>query len=254
MKGWVAVTTFILVFAFMAAASIAQTGPANIIKGANERRETAIDNATGGFRVEAQAGNVTALFINSTRVTNRWQGYYGNISGVITLDDANNNTLYNWQIASPQGEIYASNGTTDGTVAWSRIFCVNYTNNMSAGQPIVQAFNGTDLERMIGAGMGDRDNHNATFNSTFTGSFQVGSITINSGSGCRQTNLFSNDNYQTTDFGEVLLTDNVSIIYTAILEQDAIGFQGAPVDFQLIVGENGDQAGTRTYYFFVELS
>ena len=232
-------------------------GPGQVTKGSNERRSGAgTDNATAGTAVQAQAGNVTALNINSTRITSRWQGYYGNVTGAITLDDAGNNTLYDWQIASPQGEIYASNGSASGAVTWADIFCFNYTNNLTAGQNRVQRFNGTALESMIGASVSDRDSLNGTFNGTFTGSFSVGSTTISSTSGCRQVTLFVNDVYQTTDFVEVLLSDNNSIVFTALLEQDADGFQSgsATLDFELIVGENGDSTDAMNYYFFVELT
>jgi hypothetical protein len=243
-------------FAIMAAeyAAAAPTGPDYIQNGTPQRRSLGVDNLTGGTRVEAQAGNVTALNINSTKLTNRWQGYYGNVSGTIVLDDANNYTLYSWDLANPEGEIYASNGSESGTVNWANIFCFNYTNNLSSGQPIVQRFNGTDLERMIGALPTDKDSLNRTFNQTFSGSFQAGTKSITSADSCMQTTLNVNDRYQTNDFVEVLLTDNDSIIYTALLEQNAIGFQGAPVDFQMLVGENGDIASATTYYFFVELS
>lgn len=234
-------------------------GPGQIIRGSNERRgQSGTDNATGGTIVQAQAGNVTALTINSTKITSRWQGYYGNVTGEITLDDAFNSTLYNWQLASPQGEIYASNGSATGAVTWANVFCFNYSNNRSEGQPIVQRFNGTDLEQMIGANVsnGDRDSVNGTFNATFTGSFAVGSTTIDNTDSCRQVTLFVNDVHQTTDFVEVLLTDNNSIIFTALLEQDADGFQtgAATLDFELIVGENGDITTATNYYFFVELT
>ena len=235
-------------------AKAAPQGPDFIRNATPERRALGLDNTTGGVKVQAQAGNVTALNINSTRVTNRWQGYYGNVSGTITLDDAFNSTLYNWDLASPQGEIYASNGSESGTVDWGNVFCFNYTNNLSSGQPIVQRFNGTDLERSIGALTSDKDSLNSTFNQTFSGNFQVGIYPISSASGCMQATLFVNDQYQTNDFVEVLLTDNQSIIYTALLEQNQIGFQGSPVDFQMIVGENGDITSATTYYFFVELS
>ncbi len=236
------------------AAFAAPTGPGTLTKGANDRRTTAIDNSTGGTRIQAQAGNVTALFINSTRLTQRWQGYYGNITGQITLDDTNNNTLYDWQLLSPRGEIYASNGTEGGTVTWANVFCFNYTNNLSEGQTRVQLFNGTDVERSIGANAYDHDSINSTFNSTFADTFQVGGITIDSASSCRMTHLYVNDLAQQTRYTEVLLSDNQSLIYTAILEQDQTGFQGAAVDFEMIVGENGDTAAAQYYYFFVELT
>ena len=70
-------------------------------------------NASAPKLLQAKAGNVSALVIAHTRVTEAWQGYYGNITGTITLDDADNFTLYNWNLPDPRGEIYASNGTNE---------------------------------------------------------------------------------------------------------------------------------------------
>src|SRR3989338_10660551 len=95
-------------------------GPESMQRGASERKPD-YDPVV----VQAQAGNVTALTINATRITERWQGYYGNITGTITLDDAQNNSLYQWQIASPQGEIYAVNHST--TPTWADVICFNFS-------------------------------------------------------------------------------------------------------------------------------
>ena len=65
--------------------------------------------------LSAVAGNVTQLTVAGTTVTQTWQGYYGNVTGTITLDDASNNTMYDWALASPEGEIYAS----QATVTWT---------------------------------------------------------------------------------------------------------------------------------------
>ena len=67
------------------------------------RRPTA-----GSVSTKAEAGNVTELNISATVVTRGWQGYYGNVSGTITLDDGLNNTMYSWALADPEGEVYAS--------------------------------------------------------------------------------------------------------------------------------------------------
>ena len=107
---------------------------------------------------------------------------------------------------------------------------------------------------MIGAKIGDKDSVNSTFNASFQGNLTVGTIALTNSSGCKQVTLFVNDAYQTSRFVEVLLTDNDSIIFTSLLEQDQTGFSGSTLDFEMIVGENGDVAGATNYYFFVELS
>ena len=249
--GVLPVVTLVIAAALLSAEVFADepAGPSGIERGNSERRPDA-----SPIMVQAQAGNVTALTINATRITNRWQGYYGNITGTIALADANNNSLYAWDIASPEGEIYAVNSST--TPTWSDVFCFNFTNNKTEpdGRGILQKFNGTDLELALGMGYDDADGVDETFNRTFEGSFEVGSNTIDSTSGCSLVALNVNDAYQELVFEEVLLTDNNSMIYTALLEPDTMGFQGSQLDFQLIVGENGDTPEATNYYFYVELS
>ncbi|MEA2037345.1 MAG: hypothetical protein U9O94_07580, partial [Nanoarchaeota archaeon] len=83
--------------------------------------------------VSAQAGNVTQLTINTTILTKRWQGYYGNITGKMTLSDASGYTLYDWSYdkdLSVTGEIYAANKSI---TSWANVLCVNLTGNGSIG-------------------------------------------------------------------------------------------------------------------------
>jgi hypothetical protein len=219
------------------------TGPESIERGADERRPTADPIA-----VQAQAGNVTALTINATKITSRWQGYYGNITGTITLDDANNATMYSWEIASPQGEIYAVNDST--TPTWGDIVCFNFSKT-SAEQNVTLS----GLQDSLGMNSTDADTVNKTFNHTFKGSLTVGSVTLTEGDGCQVVSLNVEDKYDAAKFNETILTDNTTkIIYTALLEQDATGFQGSNLDFQMIVGENGDTTEATSYYFYVELT
>lgn len=243
----VSVLVFVIVLALLAFYTSADPGGPQIGVGSSERAST-----NDGVAVEAQAGNVTALTLNFSRITERWQGYYGNVTGTILLDDANDNSLYSWHVANPEGEVFAANGTV---TSWSEVFCFNFSNNMSDGQNVVQRFNGTDVERTLGMNPGDADGVDETFNQTFTGTFTIGnSVTIDRNSGCSLVSLNVNDASDNLNFNETLLTDNSSLIYTTILEQDATGFSGSTLDFQLIVGENGDDSEATTYYFYAELS
>jgi hypothetical protein len=228
---------------FGAAMVVAAPDPASdIIVGPSSARS----DGTVGTTVEAQAGNVTLLSINDTRTTLRWQGYYGNVTGRITLEDGSGDRFYDWNIASPQGEIYASNKTS---VSWTTIQCFNYSK--AAGEQVITLRN---LEDSYNMNATDKDGVNETFNATYQSTFKVGTKTISSADSCPTAYTFVNSLQQASSFPEVLLTDNVSaIVYTALLEQDATGFDGLTHDFQMIVGENGDDAAVTNYYFFVEL-
>jgi len=192
--------------------------------------------------ISAIAGNVTELDFQSDSVTNTWQGYYGNISGSIKLGDANNNTLYDWTTASPNGEIYATRSGT--TPTWGTIACANSTH--------------VDVEdAAIGVNqLVDQDSINRTFLTTTPfDTFFVGNLNINSTQNCYAVNLHNESGLPSSNFQEVLLHDGTSLVYAAVIKQDAVGFDGNTHDFQMIVGEdghNGDSTPT-PYYFYVEL-
>ncbi len=236
----IVLSTVILLGAALAMAQPTDVDSAEVIS--SERRPSG-----SGMAIPAQAGNVTQLHINATRITNHWQGYYGNITGEITLQDADSNTLYAWDLANPEGEILAVN--TSETVAWSNVTCVNFTTTTTGAHKI----NMTTLDGQFGIDENDVDNFNETFSSFFTGTVRVGDVTIDSSSNCPQTYLFVNNQSQSSDFQEVLLFDNSSaLIFTALLEPGSTGFDGNPWDFQMLVAQVESEVGS--YYFYVELS
>ena len=248
----------VLMIGYVYAISTDPTGPQSITRNQDERFDP--DNWPS-WNIQAEAGNVTELTITSKSQTQTWQGYYGNISGTITLDDASNWTMYDWALSEPQGEIYASNGSS---VTWSYIRCVNYSNNGT----IQYAENITRIESWLGLAADDVDGIDETFNETGNldgatahPTVYVGTYTISSGT-CPAADTYQNDTTAGIQFAEILLTDNVSIIFTTIIENDDVGvdtevqgFDNQTHDFQMLVGDDGHDGDTAitNYYFFVEL-
>src|SRR5262245_23324497 len=95
----------------------APQGPDSVIVAGSGRHGT---YSGAGPMVQAQAGNVTPLVVSQQVSTQAWQGYYGNVTGTIVLDDASNFTLYDWSLPTPSGEIYAANSST--SIAWTSIY------------------------------------------------------------------------------------------------------------------------------------
>ncbi len=195
--------------------------------------------------IEAQAGNVTELLINATTVTKAWAGYYGNVTGTITLDDARNNTLYKWDIDRVVGEIYAARSPADFSSASIR--CANSTNVQSE-------------ETALNIGPADRDGVNETFTYTTHPAFYVGSKFFAQDECNYTVSTYVNDQQDSArTFNETLLYDatNDQIVYMAILANNQDGFKigsGDIYDFQMLVGEDGHgNTATTTYYFYVEL-
>ena len=227
-------------------------GPDSVTRGQNDRRTTF---GSGAQQVQAQAGNVTQLTINTTMLTNRWQGYYGNITGIITLDDANGYTLYDWYgggAISLVGEVYAANETIS---SWAQIKCVNISSTGKGYNCSGQdewCLNLTTIEIAFGMASSDADGVDETF--TTTQPITIGTTTL---SNCPATNMYVNNASQTTRWNETLLTinnSNSSLIFAAEVEQNANGFNNKTWDFQMIVLDNGNVEGPTTYYFYVELA
>lgn len=203
----------------------------------------------GDISIEAEAGNVTALTIFGVSQTIHWQGYYGNITATIVLEDAQGNTLYNWSAAEPQGEIYAARNTS---ITWDNVGCF-----VNAG---THTYELEEIE--VDIEVVDADGINDTFNETNHPTFYLGSDSI---TGCPTSWTFVNDDAQQARFAQVLLEDDAAgiAIYTTLIENrddgnatDVVGFDGGFHDFQLMVPENGtlgNDAST-TYYFWVQLS
>ena len=208
---------------------------------------------------EAQAGNVTQIDIDGISQTRHWQGYYGEITGTITLDDAQNWTMYDWYNAEPRGEVYAvpniSNGNNHPT--WTSVECFDHDTNMQR------------WEIYYNMSWNDPDGINETFNDTDHPAFSVGDYNITASS-CPSIFTYVNDQAQFDKFSEVLLqTDGYQIIYATIIENDnapnrtdPVGFDSNTHDFQLIVGEDGTSADpstgvvntdTTTYWFYLDL-
>ena len=259
-----AISIFVALSTFVFAQASGPLGPDSITIAGSGRHL----NDSGPTVIQAQAGNVTALVVAQTRSTQAWQGYYGNITGTITLDDAFNSTLYDWSLPNPTGQIYASNGTG---VAWLQIFCVNVsfirnsTGNSApypSGGAGVYSFNGSQIERLFGINASDRDGLNETFNDTYTNDtgFRVGGVTIDNTDGCSLAHPYQNEVYDSMQWQELLLSDNTSIVFTSLIRENANGFQAGTTDtydFEMLVLENGHAGQELTltnYYFYVELS
>jgi len=223
-------------------------------------------NETGSILIGAQAGNVTALVVSQQRSTQAWQGYYGNVTGTIVLDDAGNFTLYDWSLPTPSGEIYAVNSST--VVTWSNVYCMNTSNHrMVNGSPgnngpgVVYKINASQIELNFGINTTDLDGLNETFYDTYTDTtgFTVGAVTIDVADGCSMAHPYT-DEVADTNWQELLLTDNTSLIFTSLIRNSPNGFRSGSEDlndFEMVVLENGhtQQALVTTpYYFYIELN
>jgi len=244
-------TLFIATFVLAASAP---TAPLSLVQGASS---TFNELNYPALNVSAIAGNITWLTIEGISQTRAWQGYYGNVTGYITLDDVNNYTFYNWSAANPRGFLYATLASRP-TVSWLDVNC--FTAN---------AADASTFQTFYNISQDDYDNVTNTYNVTLNTlpTPQVVYIVNNSFPDCPATTIWQNDLYQSENFVNYLMKDrtggNDAWVFGTILENKNIStrqqipcYNGELCDFQLLVAENGHGTDTAVtqYYFWVDLT
>jgi hypothetical protein len=232
--------TFFLVFLSLLGIVIAvPTGPNSVTNLGSSRY-----SSPAAANVSAVAGNVTELNFIANTITDVWQGYFGNVTGAIVLGNSNNQSMYNWSLTSPSGQIYATRNSSVPT--WASIRCANATEVISEDTTL-----GVNITT-------ETDAVNRTFfNTTSFNQFYVSGKNINTTQNCYAVQLYNSSGISSTNFAEVLLSDNVGsrMIYTGLITNPAIGFDNRSHQFEMIVGENGHNGDTAItpYYFYLEL-
>lgn len=203
---------------------------------------TETSNITVSQLLNTSGGSFTTLLLNVTNQNLRWKAYVGNVTGKLTLDDGINNTIFDWEQATITGNVYA---TRNSSVDWSSIAC--------AERNIIYSEE-TDLS----INTSKDDSINSTFQNTIHKTFYAANNLI-SNSTCPAIATYINDTAQTPDesasFQEILLQDAQNIlIYTTVIENNLLGFDNSPYDFQMIVADDESTASQTPYYFYVELN
>ena len=203
-------------------------------------------------QTDAIAGNITWLTLTGISQTRYWQGFYGNVTGWITLDDADNFTFYNWSAAEPRGYVYASL-VSNGDPDWLNVQCFQHASNASSFQTFYNITQDAN------------DNVTETYDLTDHPDWYIVNKTFSSGS-CPTTYIWRDDTYQGQDFVNALFWDrtggNDGWIFGTMIENkdvsnktDITCYNGQICDFQLLVAEDGSGTDTAVtpYYIWVDL-
>jgi len=225
----------------------APVGPVATQQGSSTRStpgNVTLNESTGG-------GYIYTYSFNAIEQNERWKAYVGNVTGTLTLDDANNYTIYSWNLGTISGEVYATRN--DSTVSWTSLNCSNITEVYQEDAYM---------------GHSRLDNISATFSAQNHPSFEVGTTPIAQDS-CYSILPYVNDSSQsgTEYFAEVIMYDgstptNGKTVYATLIEDDVSGYNGndpsvnESYDFQMLVPERGtsDWSSSTMYYFYVELA
>lgn len=234
------VLSLVVFFVFLGYVMADPEGPDDVTVLSNETKST-----VGQKEVNISGGRIATLNLTATTQNTRWKGFVGYMVGTFTLDDASGSTLYDWTLASVDGEVFATRNSS--TVTWSNIKCANTT--------ILENEN-VEMNHT-----NSQDNITATFDDTTHSAFTVAGNSISADS-CPTLNTYVNNASQDTSFEEVALWDGINdtitanVVYSTILENDVTGFDNNAYDFQMVVPEIGLDTftGSTAYYVYVELS
>ena len=191
---------------------------------------TGFFNISGGYIATI---NLTANFQNTN-----WKAFIGNVTGKFTLSDAGGSTIFDWTFATTTGNVYATRSS--GAITWGSINCSNVT--YLENENVQLGFNSS------------LDNITATFDNVTHSAFLAAGRYMSANS-CPTLNTYKNNATQDADFEEMAMYDGSNTLYATILENDVVGYDGNPYDFQMIVPENASSAwgGAIAYYMYVEL-
>lgn len=211
---------------------VADPGNVTITEGASERGNIASVADT----TSAVAGNITHLDIDWTRLTQVWQGFYGNVSGSISLESAGGDKFYEWNATSMEGEVMA---TRDAVTDWSGINCTNVTHWETEEAAL-------NIENLSIEGV------NETYDTILHPEFNIGTKTFDANT-CRAVRPFVSGGAAGSFYNVLLNTDIDTTVYVAMLAENTAGYDDAEVDFELLVPVD-KTTGLATYYFYVEIA
>lgn len=181
-------------------------------------------------------GTITTLIIDVLQPNPRWKAYIGNLTGVLSLDDADGQSIFRWELEAEDvtGTIFISRANT---LDWGSVDC-----------PTPQEI--ADEDSTLGFSSSAADSINRTFIDTHPSIF----IGVAEHENCPATSTYVNNAPQvgTPDFPLVLLYESTNMIYATPVNKDSQSFNSANnVDFQAIVPDQ--TVGTTTYYFYAEI-
>ncbi len=256
------------VLAFSVFVYAAPSGPTAVVVGNSTKNATApaILNTTINGTI-SPGGYIFITRLTSLQQNTRWKGYVGNVTGTLTLDDANDNTLFQWTLTTVTGEVYATRAS--GSINWSGVNCTWIADDKrNASQGASSNRTPEHNENQLLSHTNKDDNITKTFQYQNHSSIIVGSVVIGKNE-CFSVQTWQRDAAQTfsdsdnANFTEVLLYDgafnrtNGNIIYETKIENDPVGYRSdSTYDFQMIVPESGAPGFTSSnaYYFYVELT
>ena len=198
-----------------------------IINGTNETQAL-----RGGEEFNQSAGGyITQIDLyQKQNQTQNWQGYFGNVSGTITLSGDNGSEIFNWTVNVTNRSIYAiANGNF---IAWDTLYPANIT---LIDQLWFQSEVMPDtVKNTYKSGIENRTFVDTSINASYL----------------YTTHGFLDHVIQSVDTNEPGLTIG-NVLWAAVVVDPQENFKGGQSNYELLVPVNS--SAPEKYYFYMEL-
>jgi hypothetical protein len=194
----------------------------------------------------AIGGEIANLDLAGLQQTDKWQGYYGEVTGEITLDDDSGNTMYDWaSVAATGGEVYATTNTTAPT--WA-----DFAATAATLSEVDTAFN-------LGS---TSDNAANTFAATSNTEFAIGTITVTANFAPTvgtDGGIEGDAAWETVVLYDGVGTTTSDYLFVGLISGDTASFLAQDggsetCDYQMIVPDDPAAGSQTTYYFYAEIT
>ena len=184
-------------------------------------------SSSANANVTTEGGNVTPLNLTGNVSTEKWAGYWGNVSGNIVLSPGTD-MFYTWAWTSGDGEVCAIADSSG--FDWSS----------------VQAIAAATIDTIWGFVGADTDSATSTLTSACNLDVATSSVT---GVGTTHT---GSGNFETCAVGDGDDVAKQDVAFCVNISSAAL-FNGQTGDYELLAATDEALGATETHYFWVEL-
>lgn len=185
----------------------------------------------GNANVVTEGGNVTPLNLSSNVSTEKWAGYFGNVTGQIVLAPDNTDMFYTWTWTSANGGEVCAVAASSG-FDWSSIAAA------VAG----------DVDTVWGFDTADTDSSTSTMNGNCN--LNIAGIAVPN-TACTTMPTSSLESAVVTDGATAAKSD---IAFCVNITAGTGLFDGSTGDYELMTAANETAGATETHYFWLEMN
>jgi len=186
-----------------------------------------------------EGGNITSLNLDVNGLTDRWAGYFGNVTGTLYLTDNASGTttyLYKW----PSGN------ATGGEVCVS----TNNTYNFATATGLTNAGN---IDSAWGFS-GGADLATATYNDGTCTAFKFDEQGVTISNAVKADGDSGSSSFYSCAINNTAVAYKGDLAFCTSINPSGTNYKGESADFELIVPTAEGDTATETYYFYAEIN